>query len=281
MDPEFRNKEDSAGYFPDYDTALEYARNVSESAYHQDRLRALTYLTDKLKKEELHTVLDYGVGDGGEFLQLSLNPKKLIGIDISPHMIEISKTTIPSNIEYLPFVGSTETLRLVDSESIDLFLCINVIGYLSESEREDLFNQINRIIRKGGYFLVMTGNELFNLFALNSGTASFFARHFSQSESTIADLLSESRTSRIKNATSDNPIAFKHDLINYGFKEINQAFSQWHEIPPALANKKYANLREARAKARNHDVNPNVFPPHEKWKALFCCSIFASLSIKE
>jgi SAM-dependent methyltransferase len=279
--PNWKSLEDWGGYFPDVKSAMLYAEGVATSEYHKDRLRALKYIIlTYLNGSSVETVLDYGVGDGGEFQQLNLKTKKIIGIDISPHMIEIAVGALALKYEFEGYVGSTETIKQVKSESVDLVLCLNVLGYLNTNEQDSFFKESNRVLKRGGHLLVMTGNELFDLFALNAGTAEFFKEHFFQLK--VDSLLTEGKSDKFKNANRRNPLKFKEELKSYGLLEVAQSFSQWHKKIPALANIEFkGDLLAARAASRDHEIDPNVLSNEDKWKAFFCCSMFASLSMKE
>ena len=157
-------------------------------------------------------------------------------------------------------------------------MAIDVIGYLNEDEGKRFFQQAFRLLKSGGYLIIMTGNELFDLFALNSGTVDFFSKNFRQN---VTDLLTEGQADRFANAHRKNPLNFKYELAHFGFKEIDLAFSQFHHSVPALINRASGgDLARARLQMRDHSVDPNAWPESDRWKALFNCSIFASLSQK-
>jgi SAM-dependent methyltransferase len=184
-----------------------------------------------------------------------------------------------SNLSKFTFngkVGSVEEISFVASGSIDLVLCLNVLGYLNRDDQELFFKESSRVLKKDGYLLLMTGNELFDLFALNSGTTEFFDKHFNQSD--VSELLSQGKSTRRKNADRRNPLNFAAEMKEHGFDEIAQAFSSWHKLIPAVANLRWAgDLRTARAQSRDHSFDPNSLPNIDTWKRAFRCSIFASL----
>lgn len=220
--------------------------------------------------------MDFGIGDGSEFLQLKIKPKKLIGIDISQHMINLATLSIKKN--FIGLVGSTEVLKKIQSNSIDLILCINTLGYLTKRNQNLFFKESQRILKKNAFLVVMTGNELFDMYSLNSGTADFFKINFNQK---VSSLLTFGLTKRFKNAFRKNPLNFASEIKLFGFNEIQQSFSQWHNMLPPIANIKYKNnLLIAREKSRNHNFDPNKLKSIDKWKAFFCCSMFASLAQK-
>ncbi len=121
----------------------------------------------------------------------------------------------------------------------------------------------------------MTGNELFDMYALNAGTTDFFKPHFNVD---VISTLTEAKAPQYKPALRRNPLNSSVELQHYGFNEIAQSYSQWHRLPPAIGNKLGSNVAEARMIMRDHAFNPNLLPPQEKWKAMFRSSIFGSLS---
>ena len=73
--------------------------------------------------------------------------------------------------------GGTELLAGFEPESLDGIIAFNVLAYLDPDEEAEFYTQACRIVKNGGFLLVSHSNELFDLFALNSYTASFFIRH--------------------------------------------------------------------------------------------------------
>ena len=57
-------------------------------------------------------------------------------------------------------------------------MAADVCGYLSNSALDDFISEQQRVLKEGGYLLIMYGNELFDMFALNSGTVNFFEKYF-------------------------------------------------------------------------------------------------------
>jgi len=192
-------------------------------------------------------------------------------------MLEVAKQIL-SDVDVVTHLGSVERLAPLESESIDLVLCVNTLNYLDEDGQDEFFREAHRILRRGGHLVVMTGNELLDLFALNSGTADFFSRNFGLVPSGLLVLEHEKRW---KNAGRFNPLSFAATLERFGLVEVSQAFSQWHQVPPGLASiEAEGKLAKARLDARNHSFDPNSLAPDSRWQALFRCSMFASLSTK-
>lgn len=192
-------------------------------------------------------------------------------------MLDVARTVLARG-QLRAYLGSVDKMLDVEDSSVDLVLCINTLGYLDEVEQQRFFEQCGRVLREAGNFIIMTGNELLDFFALNSGTAQFFERNFGVD---VSGLLTQGKDERWLNASRANPLAFKSLLAVHGFREVGQAFSQWHSLPPGLALLDAAgDVVEARNAARGHSVDAAVLPEGVRWQALFRCSMFASLSVK-
>jgi SAM-dependent methyltransferase len=173
-------------------------------------------------------------------------------------------------------VGGVSALREQGEESLDIVVSTNVLGYLSPEDERDFFLGAARVLRPGGHVLLTLGNELFDLFALNSGTASFFEKHFSVIGST--KLLIQGDKPRLGNARRHNPLSIEAEVEEFGFTREEFAFSQWHHVPPILEEvDKDKEKNEARLSSRDHDFDANSLSRIERWKALFQCSIFGVL----
>lgn len=220
-------------------------------------------------------VVDFGVGDGRELSELGFPLKKIVGVDISPHMISLAEENLQSfNTELV--VGGVEELDNISSASADLVMSTDVLGYLTEDDEEKFFADTARILRPGGFVMLTLGNELFDLFALNSGTASFFESYFH-----IANperLLTEGTSPRFGNARRYNPLALESRLGEIGFRKVGYSFSQWHTKPPMLEQLETGKtIDESRLSVRDHNFDANSLASGEQWRALFQCSVFGAL----
>lgn len=273
-----RTNQDPGGYFPGLEEAEGYAATAVENAYGQDRVRACrSVLTPEILSSlrQPPVVLDFGIGDGLFLSHLALQPGKVFGVDTSPHMLGLAERNL-TGTSFVGLEGSVEKLAGIPDETFDLALCVDVEGYLEEVELYNLYSELGRVVRRGGCLVVQTGNELFDLYALNQGTEGFFQKNFATE---VGELLTLSKTTKWSTAPRRNPLNFSAQLSLFGFEEVAQSFSQWHErIPSALVEFEGMNLLEARLAARNHEIDPNQLGPLEGWKALFQCSMFASLS---
>lgn len=276
---------DNAGHFPDLKSARDYVAgktNNTSPDYHRDRMRALNLLIDQIPADKPLKVIDFGCGDGMYFQEFiehkrSIKIDKIVGIDISEPMVQLAAENL-NGFNFTGKAGGVDVLKEIQGEQFDLALAIDVLGYLSEEELNTFYTQMARLVKPGGHLIVMYGNELFDMFALNSGTAAFYQKHFGLE---VADLLTEGRSPQYKTADRKNPMNFGAQIRPYGFNEIKQSYSQWHKVPPAIGNKaSQDDLAAARLNMRDHAFDPNTLDPRDMWKAMIRCSIFASLSTR-
>ena len=268
---------DQGGYFPNLDLAKRYLNNPqTNQAIQKDRIRGIK---TALNQREFKTILDFGIGDGVRFTSLQLVYEKLTGIDISKHMVNLAKKNLPNkkNSTHDIYVGDQNSLDDIPSNTFHLVMLNHVLGYIPESEHDKLFRNLYRIILPDGKLLISTGNKLFDLFALNSGTKDFFESEFGVENTEI--LLSTAKSKRFKNYSRINPLSFTHYLSSFGFEEIRQAFSQFHHIPPQILIQLGASIEEARIQSRSNQYDANSSSNIDKWKNYFQCSVVVSISV--
>jgi SAM-dependent methyltransferase len=272
------NPGDNAGFFPDKNSVQDYLNgenNRTTNDYHLDRLRALEYLLQKFEKPK--RILDFGCGNG-MYINYFWNPAdldRLVGVDMYESMLD----QFSLNLQDFPIEvvrGDARSLSTISGD-FDLILAIDVLGYLNDNELKEFYTNAHSLLKNDGYLVVMYGNELFDMFALNQGTVDFFRNNFDVG---VANLLVESNTPRYLPSDRRNPLNFASEIAYYGFKELLQSFSQWHKVPPGIGNKG-TDVVEARLQMRDHSFDPNTLNDKSKWKALFRSSIFASLSQKK
>ena len=270
---------DTAGFFEDIESAKAYAHGEGAHTprdYHEDRMRALHILLGRMNLPETFSVLDFGCGEGMYFREFFAGKadqvSRIVGVDVSRPMIDLARETLES-FPFEGIAGNATALRDIEGP-FDVGLAIDVLGYLDETELALFYTEMSRLIRPGGHLIVMYGNELFDLYALNGGTATFFQKHFAVD---VADLLTEASAAQYKPVERRNPLSFAEEVAEFGFEEIAQAFSQWHRVPPGIGNRA-GDVAAARLDMRDHGFDPNTLPARERWKAAFRSSIFASLS---
>lgn len=277
---------DSGGYFPTAESAHIYRRLVQEQEYHRIRHVMIEHLLAEARRRypdsalgrQHLNALDFGIGDGSEFLQLNLPVSRLTGIDTSAPMIDLATRSLVG-IDFRGLVGGAEMLSEVDAD-LDFVACINTLGYLSASEEADFWQQVGARLRTSGVVLVVTGNLLFDLFALNSGTATFFADEFGVGGAEA--LLTRGQSQRFRNARRKNPLLLDSELAPYELRRVAENYCMWHEAPPELLLVDGSStLREARWNSRNFGIHALGLEPSVRWQAMFRCSVVGYVAVKE
>jgi SAM-dependent methyltransferase len=265
--------QDVAGSFPTIAEAEAYSKGIAPNTspdYHMDRVRCLSHLIGKLV-DKPSRVIDFGCGDGLYAEQIGLIDSEYFAVDLSESMIQLAAKRFSANRNFHGIVGGVDSLSKLRGDA-DLILAIDVLAYLSDEEEAVFYRESSKLLRKGGSLIVLTGNELFDLFALNSGTVDFFQRNFDQD---ILSLLTEGSSHRFKNSKRKNPLVYEYALSKFGFEKRDIAFSQYHKMIPAQANLQFHfDLEKARLLMRDNQFNPNSRAPLECWKSYFDCSIF-------
>jgi ubiquinone/menaquinone biosynthesis C-methylase UbiE len=97
-------------------------------------------------------ILDFGCGDGRYAFKFSeLGAKSVLGIDISPGMIELANQKLSANHKNIQFIESDGAqLDLVD-DSVDIVFANFVFHHFLDSLKP--ISEIHRVLRKDGIFL--------------------------------------------------------------------------------------------------------------------------------
>lgn len=94
------------------------------------------------------TILEYGCGDGKNTVALSGRGANVIGLDLSPELLEIARERLLAHQhqETMLVLGSAHNLPFPD-ESIDIVFGIAILHHL---DLELASREIQRVLRKGG-----------------------------------------------------------------------------------------------------------------------------------
>jgi SAM-dependent methyltransferase len=114
----------------------------------QDTVYALEYayylLGDVLNK----TVLDLGCGAGENSVLLARRAAKVVGLDISPDLVEIAQRRAQVQGQTVQFIVTSAYATGLPGESIDVVFGEAILHHL---DLERAANEIRRILRSGGY----------------------------------------------------------------------------------------------------------------------------------
>ncbi len=121
-----------------------------------DILRFLKFLKKEQKyKVEDKVVLDLGCGTGRNSNYLAENSNEVIGIEISKTALSIAKERAQDlglKVDYR--LGDIGEHYDIPEVTIDVVLDVTSSNSLDEEGREIYLNEVNRVMKKGGYFFV-------------------------------------------------------------------------------------------------------------------------------
>lgn len=123
----------------------------------KDRLAASIAFTDKSDVVG-KTTLNIGCGFGWfERVLLSLGAKKTVGTDISAESISIAQSEL-KNKDIQFSVGSATQLDFPDN-TFDAVFCWEVIEHIPKDTEQKMFDEVHRVLKKGGVFYVSTPHD--------------------------------------------------------------------------------------------------------------------------
>jgi len=121
-----------------------------------DTLRFLKYLKKEEKyKVEKRNILDLGCGTGRNANYLADIGNKVIGIEISKTAIQIAQARgreLGQNVDYR--LGDIGEKYSIDDNSIDVVLDVTSSNSLDGRGRDIYLSEVNRVLKKSGYFFV-------------------------------------------------------------------------------------------------------------------------------
>lgn len=101
-------------------------------------------------------VLDVASGSGYGSQMMAKKAKKVIGVDYSKEAVAYAKKKYPAkNLSYL--VDDATELSQIEDNSIDVVVSLETIEHLEEPEK--LIEQVKRVLKTDGVFVVSTPND--------------------------------------------------------------------------------------------------------------------------
>ena len=128
--------------------------------YNNDKLMPIEQATFKSLMHLLHNfnMLDIGIGCGRTTNFFIDKVNSYIGIDYSTEMIKKTKKKFPKNKNNFKVVDA-RNLYLMENNSYDLVLfSFNGIDYVNNDDRIKILNEIYRVTKKDGYFILSSHN---------------------------------------------------------------------------------------------------------------------------
>jgi SAM-dependent methyltransferase len=115
---------------------------------HEDTVYALEYAYYLLGNVFNKTVLDFGCGAGENSVLLARRAGKIVGLDISPDLVEIAQRRAQVHGQTVQFIVASAYATGLPAESVDVVFGEAILHHL---DLERAANEIRRILRPGGY----------------------------------------------------------------------------------------------------------------------------------
>jgi 2-polyprenyl-3-methyl-5-hydroxy-6-metoxy-1,4-benzoquinol methylase len=262
MSGTFGRDADSVDYWKDEAERYHDHVGASRSAYHDGRLGTATRLLEQADLPAGARIVDFGCGDGVYSRELAAKGFTVTGLDLVEEMVVLAREQDPEGTVTFSTGGAAQ---LASAGACDAVVSLNVLAYLTDGELRDFWDALGEILAPGGILLVSHSNELFDLFALNTGTAGFFARNF---DVDVNELLAAAGAPSAGYNVRANPLTYREELAAHSFEEIGRAYFNFHPAPPAL-------LGEGDA---GRILDPDEIARVPEWKQQFQCSTLFSLA---
>jgi ubiquinone/menaquinone biosynthesis C-methylase UbiE len=125
-------------------------------AYRFEKLHYLPRLVD-FSGYRGKRLLDVGCGVANDLARFARGGAKVIGIDLSPHAIELAQTNFRQRgLEGEFMVMDAEHMRFPD-DAFDVVYCHTVLHFTPHPER--MVREIHRVLKPGGAAILMTVNK--------------------------------------------------------------------------------------------------------------------------
>lgn len=125
------------------------------TAFYYEHLARYLFASQIVKEK---VVLDAGCGSGyGSFILAKYGKaKKVYAVDISQEAIDYAQSKyFHKNIKFQ--VNDAEKLKTISAKSVDVIVSFEVIEHLNDQEK--FLNQIKRVLKTNGVFIVSTPNK--------------------------------------------------------------------------------------------------------------------------
>ena len=252
---------------------------------------------DFLDKHKPKSVLDIGCGGGWTVLDALQKGIDATGVEpvrpLKNFAVELlNKEGFDGNKVLLDDLLYIEKL---EDNSQDCVAFLSVIPHVPMDKLEFVHNEVNRILKPGGKFVVAYRNELFDFFTFNSITLDFYKNELwglnELNELSNDSNLLESLKGLINNPDipgkfhtnakdksfgklkrfKTNPLTVGDYLSAFDFNWLESHFYHFHAVPPIISN------TTKDLKKINHEMELNY---SNDWRANFMCPMYLVIAEK-
>lgn len=153
-----KNRKIEKEYYNIYFTDKQYSKFKDLNSYFQKyRIAKVMQIYTPNKNEK---VLDLGCGWGTFCFALAPLCKEIIGIDYNEKGIDLCKKLSENfNFNNIKFVCTDAQNTGLESESFDVIICADLFEHLYPDTFENVMNECNRLLKKGGKFVIFTPHK--------------------------------------------------------------------------------------------------------------------------
>lgn len=234
----------------------------------------IKFIIDRLKKNNVKTILDVGCGSCGPMIKLLKEGFDVKGFDFSKEMISLGKKELENagfNPDIISFVDLEDEKNL-PKVSFDAVIALGVFPHIVNEEKA--LSNMSKMLDQNGLVFIEFRNDLFSAYTLNKYSLDFFLNRvldlttfpdsvaeevvgfYSQRLQVDKPILEKSGKIRYEDilAKFRNPLSIESELFSpCDFSISNLHFYHYHALPP-LFEKKYPQLfREESLKLEKTD----------------------------
>jgi len=124
---------------------------------HEDVLEQPKIVAKYIRRLNAHNVLDLGVGKGSSstYLARLFSNIRFDGIDLPNSLLDVAKRAAKKVPNFYPMEGNYHDLSRYDRAQFDVVFAIESLCH--STKKEKVFNEIWRVLRKDGTFIIIDG----------------------------------------------------------------------------------------------------------------------------
>ena len=234
--------------------AGDYIKQYQESyeEYPANLIR-IKFIIERLKKNNVKTILDVGCGTCGPMIKLLKNGFAVRGFDFSKEMIEQGEKEL-EKADYDPkliqFVDLEDESAL-PNEKFDAIIALGVFPHILDEDKA--LSNMRKLLNSNGLVFIEFRNDLFAAYTLNKYSLEFFINRVIDLNSLPQDIQDEVINFYSERLKVDNPIKKENSKIAYtdilakyrnplsignelfipcGFSVVDIHFYHYHALPP-------------------------------------------------
>ena len=234
--------------------AVDYIKQYQESyeGYPANLIR-IKFIIERLKKNNVKTILDVGCGTCGPMIKLLKNGFAVKGFDFSKEMIEQGKKELEKagyDPELIQFVDLEDESAL-PNEKFDAIIALGVFPHILDEDKA--LSNMRKLLNSNGLVFIEFRNDLFAAYTLNKYSLEFFINRVIDLNSLPQDIQDEVINFYSERLKVDKPIKKEDGKIAYtdilakyrnplsignelfipcGFFVVDIHFYHYHALPP-------------------------------------------------